>query len=210
MGILLYVDGSSSPKTSSNKVAVGYGCVVYSDKGHSEHRGAYLTDRSLCGAHELIALMEGILVARDLGYDYHDVSVYTDDDRLPHMPNAMNDGNYALKRMREAVMSLVEEVCLLLYTPAIKDECVKFFREARFTKLKGHSTFVCHNRADYLARNTMRNFLADIKGEKPRPILEYDEWLQDGFRYFNASGEELRWFAPFTANAGAPGLQISV
>lgn len=197
--LILHVDGSRVLSDDRSIQSFGWGMVALHDDTHHERQGYVLGERvtPLGGHHEEIAFVNGVLYARDQGFDFRHVTIFCDDACFGNAPGSLHPHNFQVVRA-EQVMSRLHCVVKHCFTPDVIDVMLLAFSQCMIVKVKGHSRHVYQERVDYLAK-----FSAHQGCNNPQETLELldlDAWLQKGIaEYKEKNGAYVRsvWHAPF-------------
>lgn len=202
----LCVDGSCiKVPAQKQQFVLGWGLVAASSRYTGERTGAVAVPFPYNRYHETLAVVEGVLLAHELGYAPENTSLRTDDEMLGYANTFLHPGNarmLAAEHVRDSVM----RVCEKFYNAHVAELTLRYLRVAQVEKLRGHGRghrrFVEHTRADVLARQS-----AQLEAGLPlsEPLSEYEEWLQLGPQVFDYEiQEKVREPLPFCA----PGLPV--
>lgn len=196
--LVLHVDGSRAHTEGRHLLALGWGLVALHDDQHHERQGnlVYTRDDPFTGYHEHLAVVQGILYAHELGIEFSNVTLFTDDQVFGYAQQRLHPENYrqaAGHALRTRLRTLVNR----LFPPEVFDLVLKALNEMLIVWVKGHQNHVYQERVDYLARTTARRCL----GLEESPHLLYDEWLARGFVNYrfveNGAPERTVFFPPF-------------
>lgn len=190
--MVLHVDGSVCRAIDgARRSSVGWAVVAHFSGTYLEHHGAL--ERELNGYHELIALVEGVLLAHARGFEPCNVSIYTDDNVLGYAPWYLHPGNFK-QSVAEALSAKLRFLTRLVYSDDVHELVLRYLRDAHLNWVKGHNFCVDQERADYLARHAAWSIL----GRPQAPLLDVGRWLQAGIGYYEDSETPRTWHAPFT------------
>lgn len=195
--IVLYADGSGAIASGKKQWLNGFGIVALFDDCEEEHSGGYASDRRLCGAHELIAFVETMKFALSKGFRFEEMTFYIDDEILGVASFWLHPGNYAGTLALEKFQQRMRVVTDLLYDDKTYEQVFQCLQLARIVKLKGHRFSVYQNRADYLARISMRSLESEVR----TMVMAFAAWLEQGLTYYDQDQEAKTWYPPFVAAA---------
>lgn len=198
--MVLHVDGSvCRDPASRRRIAVAWAVVAHFNGQYYEAQGAL--GRELNGSHELLAVVEGVLLAHARGYGPQDVAIYTDDLLLANAGWYLHPGNYKQSKA-EAIVARLRHLTRQVYSDETHELVLRYLRDARLHWVKGHSFCVEQERADYLAKHAAWSLL----GRTPGPLQSFEQWLDAGISYYEDPQTPRTWYAPF---AGPPAQQLS-
>jgi hypothetical protein len=208
--LVLHVDGSSMVPKGTKTHVFGWGLVALHDDTHTECHGHIVSpvNSGLNGHHEQIAFVQGVLLARELGFggqSWSGVSIFCDDLIFGSAPSHLHKDNFAPTRADQihACLSRVTQLC---FDQKAHDLTLDALMHARIVKVKGHSLHVYQERVDNLAKFGARQG-AGIVGMDEQPA-SMDDWLETGITTYANDSEAQRagraaefvksvWRAPF-------------
>lgn len=169
-----------------------WGFVINHDDVSHEHHGARLDTTKVKGMHEYIALVEAILVIRDMGLDPISAVYHTDSDQIPHIATMLYESNYIGSARKAAAINTVQRLCKACYDEEIYELVMRCLMTARFVWVKAHRKHVYHSRCDYLAKYANRKIR-----EIAMQFLHFEDWLFEGLKQYTNEGVEYDWYPPF-------------
>jgi hypothetical protein len=228
--LVLHVDGSKIVPKGDGKGqgqglsagrglhSFGWGVVALHDDTHTERFGHFMSrwDSGLNGHHEQIAFVQGVLLARELGFakDWSRVSIFCDDMIFGSAPSHLHKDNFAPSRAQQ-IHTCLDTVTRLCFDEEAKTLTLEALGAARIVKVKGHSLHVYQERVDHLAKFGARQG-AGVVGQDESP-QSMEEWLAAGIPTYlenEQAGAYMRtiWRAPFVADPQdtkkTPGLRV--
>lgn len=196
--IVIHVDGSNVITPKSNVEGIGWAVIACHNDQLIETNGGVIHSRRgpLTGWHEQVAFIEGVLYAKNNGFNFKHLTILCDDDLFGYAQSWLHMDNFNQRRA-QAVNERLERVAALLY-PATSSDVIKLvhhaFKHATIHKLKGHSQMVYQERADYLAKFGARK----VCGLEKNLPLSFEDWLIAGIPYFDREEKcSKTWYAPF-------------
>jgi ribonuclease HI len=191
--MIIYMDGGSQRNAfMPGSFILSWGLVAhYTDATYERHGCIGDCPPYLQGSHEKLAFIEAVRFALSLGADPDDITFITDDGSVCDA-NRMFHKHGNLVRS-DATVQKITEICNAYFDKTLKEFCLKFLARARFIKVKGHSKTVYNLRCDHLARHARNWELGDLS-----PLLPFEEWLHDGFLFYDKKLIKKTWFVPFS------------
>jgi len=189
--IILYCDGGSKIISAQKRAILSWGIVALFNDEHHEHFGHTTVHLNESGFHEMFAFAEAILFATSLGYQFHEMTFYVDDELIGYNQFFLHEGNGNGTR-REMFIERIKKFCTKHYGKTVFLGMMKCLARSRFVKLKGHAGTVYNQRADYLAHHARKV----CEGRMKDPT-DYITWLKAGFQRWNSDGKAYRLYIPF-------------
>lgn len=195
--LCIHVDGSRVQAKGQCRYAIGWAVVGTLNGELIERCGSHpLTHRQLLDVghlYEQVAFISGVLLARNLGVPFSQLTLLCDDEIFGYAPTWLHPENYQALRKHQVATRLQRAVDNF-FAPEAQALVLQAFEEARIVKLKGHRGEVYQERADYLAKHNGRLQL----GVLSEAALSFDEWLDKGLiRYISPDVPPETWYAPF-------------
>ena len=187
------MDGGSAKHHSKRDIyTISWGIVAHLNDTTHEVSGAHdKVGQFFNGSHELFAFIESVKFMMSHNIDYKTVAIFTDDASVCHV-NLMYVKYNTMDHTQKLTQQLAQ-ICKKFYNAEILEQCFECLKNARFEKIKGHRTIVYNLRADELAR-----VAREVTRGNLTPILSFEEWLNDGFKYYDCDGVMQRWYAAFS------------
>ena len=195
--IQIIVDGSSGVlkrKGYTKMRAVGWGIVAHFNGTTEEISGCRQVPWGFDGFHEHIAFIEGVLFARDKGFAWQDISIYSDHDIIPYAQLYMHKENFMTGK-RWILKDQLFAVCCQFYQSYVTYKKLRnVIKKGRVGHMKGHERNIDMNRADYLARFGLKKIFDCNYMQEP---LDHTRWLKIGFNYYDDNRTQHTWYPPF-------------
>jgi ribonuclease HI len=188
----MFIDGSAVGKGSKNQWVLGWGIVV--NHGSAERQGAVWTTPSLKGQHEFLSFVEACIYAQSQGYEPSQVCIYTDDQLLGESNFSFHEGNHR-GFIKDQIVERMRSITAELYCEQTFNLVLGYLKNSQIHKVKGHSSMVSQERADYLARHSANQ----LSGRTAEPLQSFPQWLEAGILYYGIGQVVKRWYAPFAA-----------
>lgn len=184
----IFIDGSSS-RAKRGPNFIGWGVVAINVENHIELSGGL---QGPTGLHEWVAAVHGIQLAMKHGVSPENLTLYSDSDWIGYANYHLHPQNYSPYSW--VVRRDVIEVLELMGYPELEQDMLEYLQYSDTKWIKGHNFSIYQCRADYLAREAMRN----QRDTKEAVLLPYDHWLSGGLTTYGKSGTTI-WKAPFVA-----------
>lgn len=155
-------------------VEISYGAVIHHNGTSHELSGRY-SGEEFCNMHEFVAFIEAMIFAENHTSNLNKVVLYTDCDFLAWY--GKEGGSKTLtKNLRERLTKLNS-----FYSFDVPSKIDYWLRLIRIHFVKGHSYCMDHNRADYLARSSLRK----------QSALNRDDWYENHYRAFQRKSASI-------------------
>lgn len=191
--MIVFMDGGSQKHSHNGRLfLLSWGIVVHHNDETTELHGCKThMPQNHSGSHERIAFMETVRHLMTLDVTPQEVSFYTDD-------SSVCDINEIIRRSKRlpqdhTTIQRFKKLADEYYDAETFAACMSYLMHSRFTKVKGHSRTVYNLRCDELSCHARRWALGDLS-----PLLPFEDWLHDGFLYYDREQQPQRWFPPFS------------
>lgn len=191
--MLVYMDGGHQTHEHNKRLCMlSWGIVVHHNDTTVELHGCKThMPEHFKGCHERLAFVEATKHVQSQGVSAENVSFVTDDATVC-------DYNLAFLRTEKVDKTHVTyerlaRLCRELYDQATFDFMLECLTKSRFTKVKGHHKTVYNLRCDDLSSYARRVAKGDLT-----PMQSFEDWLHDGFHYYDKTQQVQRWYAPFS------------
>ena len=186
-----YIDGSQV-ETENRTFRQGWGVVARHILGNSieingfvEH---HINERHLVGFYEVMAFYHAVLHAEQHGILPEETSFYTDCSWVAYSGFHLIRSNRS--GMRYKIYARLKKF-QKRFCPEDKHAILKIMRWLAFAQIhwvKGHSRLIDNCRADYLARQAV----------KEKKVLPFNKWINHGFAMYDRTLEQdVHWFPAF-------------
>lgn len=190
----IFVDGSNSKfgSRTSLRGLCSWGIRIEADCAKEFHDHITVDYESYGRYYEQIAFVKACLACYEHGLAPEECHFIVDDEIVGY--GGENNGTWSLSNGNHLTVRERLTVLCGLFGNDI-DVAMMFLNRSRFTKVKGHTNVIGNLRVDYLAAHSRKVFFGH---ESSSDFLNYDDWLKQGFKFFNKEKEDLDiWYPAF-------------